>query len=243
MLAVAIFVFTQYAPLAYGGKWTQDECKKVKLFETWDWDCNTFHTSYDQYTLEQPSVDSSIPSSPAPVAQDPKSDAHVTPQADKQPPAAPIVPAGAKEDGRIIHREEKVEYRDEHGRILNEEQVAELKGKVSFQVSPNLHFPSYTALTRHLQTRYETRTRIVDADGVIQYEGPVEGGGEGYAPPHPDVEGRNPETGHAPAQDEASKQPPVVEAGSAKDEKSIAEEEKKAKPASEGNEATGSSKE
>lgn len=41
----SIFVFTLYAPLTYGNKWTQAECNRVKLFETWDWDCNTFLTS------------------------------------------------------------------------------------------------------------------------------------------------------------------------------------------------------
>jgi hypothetical protein len=55
------------------------------------------------------------------------------------------------------------------------------------------------------------------------------------------VEGPNSNTGNAPSEDDASKQPPVVEAGSFKDEKSIMEEEKRPKPASEGNEATGSS--
>ena len=44
-LAVSIFAFTLYAPLAYGNTWTQDQCKRVKLFERWDWDCSTFHTS------------------------------------------------------------------------------------------------------------------------------------------------------------------------------------------------------
>lgn len=40
--------------------------------------------------------------------------------------------------------EEKVEYRDEDGNLLDEAQVAALEGKVSFS------------------TRYETRTRMVD---------------------------------------------------------------------------------
>lgn len=44
ILALTIVVFTMYAPLAYGNPWTQDSCKRVKLFDTWDWDCNTFHT-------------------------------------------------------------------------------------------------------------------------------------------------------------------------------------------------------
>lgn len=44
-LAFAIGVFTLFAPLTYGNAWTQDKCNQVKLFEKWDFDCNTFHTS------------------------------------------------------------------------------------------------------------------------------------------------------------------------------------------------------
>lgn len=43
-LAASIVTFTLYAPLSYGNPWTQSACKKVKLFESWDFDCNTFHT-------------------------------------------------------------------------------------------------------------------------------------------------------------------------------------------------------
>ena len=42
-LALSIVAFTMYAPLAYGNPWTQESCKRAKLFDTWDWDCNTFH--------------------------------------------------------------------------------------------------------------------------------------------------------------------------------------------------------
>ena len=44
LLAASIVAFTLYAPLAYGNPWTQDACNKVKLFDTWDFDCSTFHT-------------------------------------------------------------------------------------------------------------------------------------------------------------------------------------------------------
>lgn len=43
-LAASMVTFTLYAPLSYGNPWTQSACKKVKLFESWDFDCNTFHT-------------------------------------------------------------------------------------------------------------------------------------------------------------------------------------------------------
>lgn len=48
--------------------------------------------------------------------------------------------------------EEKIEYRDEEGNLLDEDQVRALEGKVSFQ------------------TRYETRTRLVDEAGNEVYD-------------------------------------------------------------------------
>jgi dolichyl-phosphate-mannose-protein mannosyltransferase len=41
-LILSAAVFTLFSPLAYGNTWTKAECKRVKLFSTWDWDCNTF---------------------------------------------------------------------------------------------------------------------------------------------------------------------------------------------------------
>ena len=73
----------------------------------------------------------------------------------------------------ILSREEKIEYRDQDGNLLDEDQVKALEGKVSFS------------------TRYETRTRVVDAQGLEIADGLA--GAEGFAPPHPDVD-REPET-------------------------------------------------
>jgi len=42
-LAASIAVFSLYAPLSYGDIWTQSACNRVKLFDGWDWDCNSFH--------------------------------------------------------------------------------------------------------------------------------------------------------------------------------------------------------
>ena len=47
-LSFCIATFTLYAPLTYGNPWTQDSCKQVKLFETWDFDCNTFYPDVSQ---------------------------------------------------------------------------------------------------------------------------------------------------------------------------------------------------
>jgi len=41
-IALSAVVFALYSPLAYGNAWTKSECQRVKLFENWDWDCNTF---------------------------------------------------------------------------------------------------------------------------------------------------------------------------------------------------------
>lgn len=89
---------------------------------------------------------------------------------------APVV-----DNKRLLHTEERVEYRDQDGNLLNEEQVKALEGKVEFK------------------TRYETRTRVIDAQGneillppgeqapQAQEQEPV--APAGVAPPHPDVEG------------------------------------------------------
>ncbi len=140
------------------------------------------------------------------AAQKPLSDANVTPQAAADP--------------SVIGREERVEYRDQDGNLLNDEQVAALQGKVSFE------------------TRYETRTRVVDAAGNEIGDGPA--GAEGFAPPHPDVEGRNPETAGDRREGEAREQPATASVGDdiGKEEKVEKAKGGKPRPASEGNEAT-----
>jgi dolichyl-phosphate-mannose-protein mannosyltransferase len=144
-------------------------------------------------------------------------------QQQQQPMSAP--PEDLPKDLPVLSKEERIEYRDENGRILDEEEVAELAGKVSFK------------------TRYETRTRIVDAQGNEIYEGLVDGqGGEdqaGVAPPHPDVEGQNPETQQDSEPAAASAVPPTVEVEEDQEkEKSIEQETQEAKPASEAQAAT-----
>ena len=95
----------------------------------------------------------------------------------KEVPAVSGAPLAANQ--RLLHTEEKVEYRDQDGNLLNEERVKALEGKVEFK------------------TRYETRTRVVDADGneVILPPGAEvpqaqeQAAAAGVAPPHPDAEG------------------------------------------------------
>lgn len=118
----------------------------------------------------------------------------------------------------IVSREEKVEYRDQDGNLLDPEQVKALEGKVSFK------------------TRYETRTRMVDAQGN-EIHVPEEAG---VAPPHPDVEGVDRETVGVPEPDVQDKPAAQreVKADESKEESIVKSDAGAAKPASEGNEAT-----
>lgn len=121
-----------------------------------------------------------------PVPQQPPAaggDANQVPVADgqKAQEEKPLVSgAPLPPNQRLLRTEERVEYRDQNGNLLNEEQVKALEGKVEFK------------------TRYETRTRVVDADGNevllppgVQppQEQQSEAAAAGVAPPHPDVEG------------------------------------------------------
>ncbi|KAK4995838.1 Dolichyl-phosphate-mannose--protein mannosyltransferase 1 [Elasticomyces elasticus] len=215
-LAASVVVFTLYAPLAYGNMWTQDECKKVKLLDTWDWDCGTFHPDYARYSpLETPlsgAVPTSVPAAQAgpapPQADDPKADVNVTPHAQ----GGPISQA----QGPLISKEELVEYRDEEGNLLNEEQIKALEGKVSFE------------------TRYETRTRVIDADGNEVHEG-VEPQGVAGTIAH----GENPETGGLPEADASLAPPNVNAADDVRKEKSVERSGVTAEPESEAGRATG----
>lgn len=122
---------------------------------------------------------------------------------------------------RLVKREERIEYRDQDGNVLDEEQVKALEGKVEFK------------------TRYETRTRMVDADGN-EFEAPLgeaQAVGEpvAVAPPHPDVEGVDTQTAQkqkAAGEDEVV--PPAKESVEGDHEAKA----KAAKPASEKKEAS-----
>jgi len=128
----------------------------------------------------------------------------VTPQAQAQAQADP--PA----DQQVLGREERIEYRDQDGNILNDEEVAHLlsEGKASFS------------------TKYETETKLVDEHGNIISDPSA------VAPDHPDVEGVNPDT-HG--QSKPSKKP--AKAAVSVDD-SREEHLKQPKPGSDASEAT-----
>ncbi|KAI1080505.1 glycosyltransferase family 39 protein [Whalleya microplaca] len=221
LLAISAIAFALYSPLAYGNAWTKAECNRVKLFDTWDWDCNTFLDSYDAY--------STIGAGPGNIAQTSQA---VVDSKQQQPAAAAEnqqggapnggisgAPKFEPQDQKLLGREEKVEYRDQDGNVLNEEQVKALEGKVEFK------------------TRYETRTRVVDADGNEVWVPPEElanaAAAAGVAPPHPDVQGADQETRKA---DPAAESVPQDASSSRDGEKEA--ENLVPKPASEAKEAT-----
>lgn len=107
----------------------------------------------------------------------------------------------------------RVEYRDQNGKILDEKLVASLRaeGKVKFE------------------TRYDAGHKMENAHEVPVVDGQL-------APPHPDVQGQNPETGSAPEDSVPPESPASVVDGN----ESSAEYQRstEARPASEGNEAT-----
>ncbi|OQD77131.1 hypothetical protein PENDEC_c003G01062 [Penicillium decumbens] len=217
-LLLSIAVFTLYSPLVYGNPWTKGACQKVKLLSSWDFDCNTFHTDLSQYVT---AVDSpaAIPTTqiaqapPAPPAQQQQQQHQpVEPVQEQQGQAAVTEP---KVSGSMA----RVEYRDQHGNILPEDLVASLRaeGKVKFETR-------FESLASH-----ENAQEVPIVDGKPQFPEP-------QAPPHPDVEGQNPETGSYPEDSVPPERPASVAEGNTRS----AEELKapQAKPASEGNEAT-----
>ncbi|KAH6887920.1 family 39 glycosyltransferase [Thelonectria olida] len=214
-LVLTAAVFTLYAPLAYGSPWTKAECKRVKLFSTWDFDCNTFFDSYDKYTASDVSVSGSVvPTTPANKVEPQKAAAPVDKKDEAKISGAPV----QNEQHRVLAKEEKIEYRDQDGNLLDPEQVKALEGKVEFK------------------TKYETQTRVVDEAGN-EIQAPEGGWNEeelvGVAPPHPDVEGANSETVKGKADDKA--EPPQASKDGEKEA-----EESKPKPASDAKDATSS---
>lgn len=134
-------------------------------------------------------------------------------------PSALVSPPPVQASHSVLSREEKVEYRDQDGNLLDPEQVKELEGKVSFK------------------TRYETRTRMVDAQGN-EVNPPQEGEAPEVAPAHPD--GADPQTEGAPEVDNQEKPAAQQEVLADESKEEIIEKSDfgAARPASEGNEAT-----
>jgi len=49
LIIMAIWNFHHLSPLAYGNPWTKSQCEKAKWLKTWDFSCNDFYDTYEQY--------------------------------------------------------------------------------------------------------------------------------------------------------------------------------------------------
>ncbi|KAF9331481.1 hypothetical protein BG006_005680 [Podila minutissima] len=47
--SAAIYVFRMMSPLTYGFEWTRSQCEATKMQKTWDFDCNQYPETMDQY--------------------------------------------------------------------------------------------------------------------------------------------------------------------------------------------------
>ncbi|KAF4119890.1 dolichyl-phosphate-mannose-protein mannosyltransferase [Geosmithia morbida] len=213
ILALSIAAFIVLSPLAYGSPWTKAECNRVKLFPTWDFDCNKFYEAdagfppqYDQYTYLTVAAGSAPSDAPAVKAEEQPA------YSQRQPEEPPAVSASPPEPQAV---EEKVEYRDQDGNLLNAEQVQALRdaGEVRFE------------------TKYEVRTRVVDEDGN-DVDAEESDSAETVAPPHPDIENVDQETVQA---DEPESNTNDILASRDGEKESL---QKEPKPASEGQDAT-----
>ncbi|CAI6086799.1 unnamed protein product [Clonostachys chloroleuca] len=211
--------FSLLSPLAYGGPWTKAQCNRVKLFPTWDFDCKNFHDSLDQYTYL--TVEAGTNPTPTPSVADavvPENDAQKplgdAPEAKAPEVKAPEAKAPVEEVKVVAAEEQVVEYRDQNGNLLNEEQVKSLREQ-----------------SAEFSTKLETETQVAE-DIAKEQPQSVESEPPVVAPPHPDVEGLNSET----VKNDEKVEIPQDAAASRDGEKEA--EQKQAKPASEGQEAT-----
>ena len=162
-----------------------------------------------------PTTQAQAPPVQAPPAQEPLVQEPVQQEPPKEEvpqeeePAPSVTPEAQPS---LKGKKARVEYRDENGNVLPESLVSSLRKneKVKFE------------------TRFEYRSRLANGHEVDVVDGKV-------APPHPDVEGQNPQT----VQDDERRPVEDVQAPVPGDGKSSEESNSpEAKPASEGNEAT-----
>lgn len=173
-----------------------------------------FHQQLSQYVTD---VNNFLNTVPTEQAQIHKPGEH---QQQEQAPAVEIPPQHQQEDQAAVTEPKlsgsmaRVEYRDQHGNVLPEDVVASLRaeGKVKFE------------------TRYESQSKLEHAQEIPIIDGQL-------APPHPDVQGQNPETGSGKPEDSIPPESPAsVAEGNVRSVESSGSPE--AKPASEGHEAT-----
>ncbi|KAJ7196991.1 glycosyltransferase family 39 protein [Mycena pura] len=50
LVIFVIWNFAHFSPLAYGNQWTKSKCLSSKWLKTWDFSCNDFYDSYEEYS-------------------------------------------------------------------------------------------------------------------------------------------------------------------------------------------------
>lgn len=125
VVSMVVFGFSLLSPLAYGDPWTQGKCNSAKLLPRWDFTCDNFFKTYEEYSsfhaVPQPSATSAT-SQAAPVVND----------ADELLAQNKVT---SKESAtQAATSFQKIEYRDEHGNKLDPELVKQLdeQGQVEF---------------------------------------------------------------------------------------------------------------
>lgn len=49
VIFISILSFSKFAPLAYAGEWTADQCESARWLKTWDFDCRSFPKNVKDY--------------------------------------------------------------------------------------------------------------------------------------------------------------------------------------------------
>ncbi|KAI5295292.1 hypothetical protein KEM52_001811 [Ascosphaera acerosa] len=108
-VTLSVVAYLLYAPLAYGNMWTERECRRVKLLDSWDFGCSSFHNEYSEYNTMTHEAVPTVQPSPSTSA-------------------APVLNAADEavvEQGDI--KVQEFEYRDEAGNLLDPQDIAAMQ--------------------------------------------------------------------------------------------------------------------
>lgn len=143
--ALAGAFFAWYSPLIYASPWTKSLCEKSKFLDM-DFECNTFLKTYEEYdqfdasikaanatsavTVTDTNVNTVIDAgdNAGPVNNEVQPEQGDDAASNRDAPQQPII-AGGKLINPELKEGEKIEYKDEHGNVLSEEQVQALIAK------------------------------------------------------------------------------------------------------------------
>lgn len=67
VMALAIWTYAHFSPLAYGNPWTKQHCRDAKWLSTWDFSCNDYLDDYSGYKALKPVVPGPDPTGQAPA--------------------------------------------------------------------------------------------------------------------------------------------------------------------------------